>query len=65
MIFIKKKTMKDNKIYYDYLLKLRDGGQINMIESPLYLRKEFNLSVSEADEIFGSWIETFTNGENK
>jgi hypothetical protein len=36
-----------------------------MIESPLYLRKEFNLSVSEADEIFGSWIETFTNGENK
>ncbi len=57
--------MKDNKIYYDYLIKLRDGGQINMIESPLYLSREFNLSASEADNIFGSWVETFRNGENK
>ncbi len=57
--------MKDNKKYYDYLIKLRDGGQINMIESPLYLSKEFNLSASEADNIFGSWVDTFRNGENK
>jgi hypothetical protein len=52
------------KQYYDYLDKLRDIGSLNMMQSPLILSNEFNISLKDAQIIFIEWTKTFNEGEN-
>ena len=50
--------MKDED-YFEYLTELRDSGSINMMEAPLWLQDEYEMSKAEARRIFIAWTESF------
>ena len=52
-------AQEENKEYFDYLIKLRDSGRINMLEASPHLARTFGLEMSEAQRILGEWIATF------
>lgn len=47
------------KEYFDYLVELRDSGEINMWSAAPYLEREFGISRQEARKILLAWIESF------
>lgn len=42
--------------YFKFLDEMREGGEINMLESPPILMKYFDLSYLRAVEVFHCWI---------
>ena len=53
-----------NKEYYDYLINLRDSGEVNMWGAAPYLVAEFGLTRREARTVLLEWIQTFTSDSN-
>ena len=53
-----------NKEYYDYLINLRDSGEVNMWGAAPYLVAEFGLTRREARTVLLEWIQTFTGDSN-
>ena len=50
--------------YYDFLDELRESGVTNMLASPAYLRREFDLlDTKESYAICGGWMKEFGNDE--
>ena len=54
-------TNNSNKIYFDYLEKLRQSGETNMIGAALYLQREFpELRQAEAaNTVLLAWFRSF------
>jgi hypothetical protein len=42
----------------EFLTRLRDSGQVNMMGSPSYLKTGFSLTFKEASDCFWYWAET-------
>ena len=53
-----------NKEHYDYLINLRDSGEVNMWGAAPYLVAEFGLTRREARTVLLEWIQTFTGDSN-
>ena len=53
-----------NKEYYDYLINLRDSGEVNMWGAAPYLVAEFGLTRRESRTVLLEWIQTFTSDSN-
>ena len=51
----KQNTDRWNQILND----LRESGEINMFGAPRWLRDNYGLEKSEANEIFTAWTKTF------
>ena len=49
--------MSKNKMYFDKLDELREGGTMNMFGAPRWLEMYFDLSRAEAVDIFTAWTE--------
>jgi len=47
------------KEYFDYLVELRDSGEVNMWGAAPYLETAFDLSHSDAKKVLIAWIESF------
>jgi hypothetical protein len=59
------KTSDQDRIYYDFLLTLRDSGKTNMFGAAPYLQKEFDLSKSEARKVLAEWMKRFNESVNE
>ena len=59
------KTSDQDRIYYDFLLTLRDSGKTNMFGAAPYLQKEFDLSKSEARKVLAKWMKSFNESVNE
>jgi len=57
------KTSDQDRIYYDFLLTLRDSGKTNMFGAAPYLQKEFDLSKSEARNVLAEWMKSFNESK--
>lgn len=55
--------MKDLKIYFEYLEKLRESGITNTFGATMYLEKEFGLEHEEAKDILISWMKSHSFSE--
>ena len=53
------KTSDQDRIYYDFLLTLRDSGKTNMFGAAPYLQREFGLDKREAREVLAKWMKQF------
>ena len=53
-----------NKEHYEYLINLRDSGEVNMWGAAPYLVAEFGLTRREARTVLLEWIQTFTGDSN-
>ena len=49
------------KEHIDYLVKLRDSGEVNMWGASVYLSETFNVPQTVAVSLLSQWIETFKN----
>lgn len=47
-----------DKKYFDYLDKLRETGETNMLGAGEYLEREFGLDRKEAKKILIAWMES-------
>ena len=48
--------MKELKIYFDYLDKLRESGKTNMFGATVYLEQDFDMTYDEAKRILVQWM---------
>lgn len=55
----------EKKEYFEYLDYLRDGGFINMYESPVKIMEKFGLSMNEAIKVVREWMDTFDERHSK
>jgi hypothetical protein len=44
---------------HEYLIELRDSGEVNMWGAAPYLQARFGMSSKEAEEALLDWIESF------
>ena len=60
--FQSKRQMSNDKMsdeHYDYLIALRDSGEVNMWGATPFLEERFGLSRQEANKILVEYIESF------
>lgn len=53
-------TSDEERQYFLFLDALRESGVTNMFGAGPYLADHFDLSRSEANEVLGKWMTTFT-----
>ena len=51
--------------HLQYLDTVRRLGFINMFESPMYLAKEFGLTMKEARSVVAYWMENFKSEDGE
>lgn len=49
---------KEDQKYFDYLMGLRDSGDVNMWGASIYLEAAFDLSSQEARDILVRWMKS-------
>jgi hypothetical protein len=49
----------DMEFYFEMLNELRESGTMNMFGAPKWLQENFDLSKTEAREVFMAWTESF------
>ena len=54
--------MTNNK-YWIYLERLRRSGETNMFGAALYLTREFEVSLKEANKILVDWMENYNRDD--
>lgn len=52
-------TPDEMKDYFEFLDKVRNGGDINMLGAPKYLQAEFGLTKKESYDIWSKWAQSF------
>lgn len=51
--------------HLEYLDLLRESGVTNMFVAPIYLQAEYHLTISNAEEIFMYWMQTFAQRQDQ
>jgi hypothetical protein len=59
------KTSDEDRMYFDFLLTLRDSGKTNMFGAAPYLERQFGMSKKEAREVLSKWMRSFNESVNE